>query len=98
MVPGLAARRDFAREQGSGMHVAARRNPHQQSLFARQAPHHAVGVLGLDPQVAVGQRVVVKAGTDRGRHVLQAFQAMEAAGGLRRDSTSRPADRGATAA
>ena len=52
----LAAPGQFARDLQAAMHVAARGNPHQQTLFARQPPDHGVGVFGFDPEVAVGQR------------------------------------------
>ena len=68
------------------MHITAGRNSHQETLFARQTPDHPVSVFGFDPKVAIGQRLIVDAGHDGSRHMLQAFQPMEAARGLGRNA------------
>ena len=97
ITPRLAAGHQFAGDLQRGHARCARRNPDQHPLFPRQPAHHRVRVFGLDPDIAVGQRGIVNARDDRGRHVLQAFQPVKAGGGLRRDSTSRAAVRGAAA-
>src|SRR3954468_2172636 len=81
---GLSAFGDFARQQGGRVHVAARRNTDQQSLFASQAAHHLIRVFCLDPEIAVRHRVVVESRADRRRYVLETFKSMEAARRLRR--------------
>ena len=84
MTPVSSARSQFARQQRRGVDIAARRNTHQQRLFARQTPHHAIGVFGFDPEIAIGQSFVIETRHDRRRHVLQPFQTMKPARWLRR--------------
>ena len=75
----------FPRQQRRGMDIAARRNAYQQRLFARQAAHHAVGVFGFDPEVAIGQALIVETRHNGGGHVLETFEPMESARRLRGD-------------
>src|ERR1041384_5918420 len=75
----FAAGHQVTRDQSCSVHIAPGRNPHQKSLFPGQAADHLVGVLGLDPQDAVAELFIVEPGTNRGRHVFQAFEAVETA-------------------
>src|SRR5579863_4027690 len=69
---------DFA----CGVNVGSRGHSYQQALVLSQPARHVIGVLGLNPEVVVGERRVVNAGDDGRRHVLQSFQAMESGGWL----------------
>src|SRR6185437_2589189 len=79
---GLAAFGELFGQQGYGMHVAAGGDADEQGFFAREAADHRVGVFGFDPEVAVGEFLVVNARDDGGGHVFEAFESVEAAGGL----------------
>src|ERR1051326_3666320 len=82
----LAPFGQFAGQGACRMDVASRRNPDQEAFLPRQAANHPVGILGLDPDIAVRQVLVVNPRHDRGGHVLQAFQAVKTARRLRGDA------------
>ena len=65
------------------------RDSDQQTLMAGQGLGHLVGVLGRHLDVLVREMGVVDLRNDRGRHVLQAFEAVERRVRLHRDATNR---------
>ena len=67
----------------------ARRDARQQPFLAREAPHHPVRALGVDPQIFVGERRIVDAGHDRRLHVLQPLEPVERRVGLKRNQLDR---------
>ena len=77
---------EFPSQVQCGVDIGAGGDAHQDAFDAREAFDHAVRVLGFEPEIAVGEVGVVDAGDNGRRHVLEAFEAVEAGFRLTRDA------------